>query len=845
MGLEAYRRKRDFSATPEPEGKSARRKRRGGAQFTIQKHAARRLHYDLRLEHDGVLWSWAVTRGPSLVPGDKRLAVRTEDHPLDYAEFEGTIPKGEYGGGTVLVWDVGTWKALGDPEKGAAKGHLEFELAGKRLSGRWHLVRMARKPREKAENWLLIKGDDAAARGEDDPDVLEEHPESVLTGRTVEEVAGEAPGWSSKTGRIAKSAGRREAPKVKGAVRRGWPGFVPPALATLRPDPPAGDRWVHEIKFDGYRFQAHLRDGGATLLTRHGHDWTGRFGPEIRAALEALPAETAIVDGELVVESGAGVSDFGALQADLAAERSDRFVFYAFDLLYLDGRDLRAAPLTARKEALAELIAGAPAVLRFSEHFEAEGEIVLRHSCRLSLEGVVSKLRDGKYVSGRGKGWIKSKCQQRQEFVVLGHVPSSTGRNAIGALLIGHYDDGRLTVAGKVGTGFTQKVAEDLFRRLEAMRTDRPELDKPPGADLKGVRFVRPELVAEVEYLTWTADGVLRHTSFRGLREDRDPREVVREPDGASPDRAPVDRPPASVKLTHPDRLYWKDAGVTKQGLAEYYAQVWRRMAPHVVNRPLALLRCPDGVGGQCFFQKHAWRGMNREILGRTDPLDDGKDATVLAIDGLAGLTGVVQGGALEIHTWQSTIDDLERPDQIVMDLDPGEDVAWPDVIAAAREVRERLNQAGLASFLKTSGGKGLHVVAPLTPKADWARVKGFAKSIADAMTADSPDRFIATITKSKRRGKVLIDYLRNGRGSTAIAPYATRARDGAPVSMPLAWEEIDGVPGAAYYTVRNAIARIAALDDPWDGFRAAARPCPEIARPRGKRAKVSQSASP
>lgn len=869
MALETYHSKRNFEATPEPRG--SRRKSKGGNSFVVQKHDARRLHYDFRLEKDGVLLSWAVTRGPSLVPGDKRLAVHVEDHPLDYGEFEGTIPKGEYGGGTVLLWDRGTWKPIGDPDKGLKKGHLEFELDGEKLHGRWHLVRMPSRRGEKRENWLLIKGEDEFARSPDEPDLLEERPESVKTGREIEEIAGEEPGWSSKTGKIEKS-GKSKAAKskktaenganaqkktpdqaetpgqeqqtknlpvptaidpsrIKGAKKSDYPGFVEPELATLKAAPPLGERWVHEIKFDGYRLQAHLRSGQLSLLTRTGLDWTKRFGTEIPEAFTALPASEAIIDGELVVENSAGATEFALLQSDLSEGRTDRFVYYAFDLIYLDGYDLRDAPLVERKAALEQLLSGAPAGLRYSAHFDEEGEMILRHACRLSLEGLVSKVRDSVYRPGRSKEWIKSKCSDRQEFVVGGYVPSSTSDKAIGSLVLGHYENGKLVHAGRTGTGFTNAVARDLYNRLEQMRREDSPFSHPLDADARrGVRWVDPELVAEVEFRNWTADARVRHAAFRGLREDKPAHEIVREDEPASKDngRAKASaKPPTAVKLTHPDRVYWQDAGVTKEGLADYYTQVWRRMAPFVVARPLALVRCPDGTAGQCFFQKHAWKGHSKEILTVHDPKDK-SDEPIIAIDSLDGLIGLVQGGVLEIHTWQSSLNDLERPDQIVMDLDPGEGVAWTDVIAAAREVRERLKAAGLESFVKTSGGKGLHVVSPLKPSAGWDEVKGFAKGVAEAMATDDPDRYVATVTKSKRRGKILVDYLRNGRGATAVAPYSTRARAGAPVSMPLAWDELDPNIGPAYFTVNNAVARVVNLEsDPWEGFRKAEAPLP------------------
>ncbi|MCG6121552.1 MAG: DNA ligase D [Microvirga sp.] len=846
MALATYNRKRDFSRTPEPKGDPPRD--RAGRSFVIQKHNARRLHYDLRLEMDGVLKSWAVTRGPSLSPSEKRLAVRVEDHPLEYGDFEGVIPTGEYGGGEVIVWDRGTWTPVGDAAKGLAKGHLEFEMAGEKLAGRWHLVRMAGKPREKRENWLLVKVDDEAACSEGDPDILVERPLSVKTGRTTEEVAGEPPGWSSRTGRIERPSPPATRTSIPGAKKAAMPDFIPPQLATLKAQAPTGEGWLHEIKFDGYRLQAHVADGEVRLLTRSGHDWTDRFGDAAPKALAALNAREAVIDGELVVEGSGGASDFSALQADLTEGRSDRFAYYAFDLLHLDGQDLRGARLTDRKAALAALLAGAPAPLRLSEHFDEDGDIVLRHACRLSLEGVISKRADARYQSGRNRDWIKSKCGARQEFVIGGYAPSSVSADAIGSLALGVFEDGKLRYVGRVGTGFRRAVAEDLRRRLgKPARKTSPFASGLDALARKDLRFVTPSLVAEVEFAAWTAEGRLRHASFRGLREDKSAREIVREEapappkSGTSKIKAPKSsaskskasklsksRTPAavSVTLTNPDRVYWKDARVTKQDLAQYYAQVWRYIAPHVVARPLALLRCPTGYAAQCFFQKHAWRGMGKEILNLRDPKDDSDDNTLLGIDGLDGLTALVQGAALEIHPWQSTLDDLERPDQIVIDLDPGDGVPWPTMIEAARDVRARLKEAGLESFVKTTGGKGLHVVAPLTPKAGWDKVKSFAHGIADAMEGDDPDRFVARSTKAARDGRIYVDYLRNGRGATAIAPYSTRARSGATIAMPLGWDELDPAITSSHFTVGNAMARLDAMrSNPWADFRKAAAP--------------------
>lgn len=825
-GLEVYNEKRDFTQTAEPRGRKARA---AGHSFVIQKHAATRLHYDLRLEMGGVLKSWAVTKGPSLVAGEKRLAVHVEDHPLDYGDFEGTIPKGNYGAGAVIVWDRGTWAPV---EGDYAKGKLEFELKGEKLSGRWHLVRMRGKRGERRENWLLIKSDDAAARPDDAPDILSERPESVKTGRTVEDVAEGAEDKPRPAKPKARRARAKDAPA--GAAKDApMPDFIDPALATLKPAPPTGPKWLHEVKFDGYRLQARMEGQQVRLLTRSGLDWTDRFGAEVTDALRALPADSFIMDGELVVESGAGASDFSALQADLSEGRNDRFVFYVFDLMYLNGQDLRQMPLIERKGMLEDLVGVEPGRVRFSSHFGETGAMVLRHACRLSLEGIISKEADAPYRSGRGKTWIKSKCSARQEFVVAGYVPSTTSDKLVGSLALGVFDSGKLDYVGRVGTGFSATVAADLLKRLEAMRIDKsPFAGKLTADEARGVRFVRPDLVAEVEFRAWTADGLLRHASFRGLREDKPARDVVRESGPAKAAPKPQKR---RVALTHPDRIYWPDEGITKEGLADYYVQVWPRIAPFIVGRPLALLRCPSGIDGPRFFQKHAWRGISKHIALVKDPGEKAEEAMV-AVNDLDGLMALVQSATLEIHPWGTTVADWERPDTITMDLDPGEGVPWEAVIAGAAEVRQRLSDAGLAAFVKTSGGKGLHVVAPLKPKADWPAVKAFTKGLADAMAADAPDAYVSTVTKSKRKGRILIDYLRNQRGMTAVAAYSTRARPGAAVSMPVAWEELDQI-GPAYFTVTNTPARLDALTrDPWDDFRAAARPLDARPAPRGRK---------
>lgn len=815
MSLQTYHQKRDFKASPEPRGKKAKA---SGNSFVIQKHAARRLHYDFRLEMDGVLKSWAVTKGPSLVPGEKRLAVHVEDHPLDYGDFEGTIPEGHYGAGNVIVWDRGTWTPVGDLKKAYRKGHMEFVLEGEKLQGRWHLVRMADRRDENRENWLLIKAEDEFARTVDDVDILEERPESVKTGETLK---GKKP---RKTSSATKTSGS-PATKMKGAKQADMPDFVQPQLATLVKSAPTGSRWLHEVKLDGYRLQAHIQNGKVTLLTRTGLDWTDRFGKAIRDALSTLAVETAILDGEIAVENGSGATDFSLLQQDLSENRQDRFVFHLFDLLYLNGEDLTGATLAARKERLETMCRDCPPVLRYSEHFTDEGGLVLKHACRLSLEGIISKIANAPYRNGRSKDWVKSKCSARQEFVIAGFVPSSVSKSAIGSLIMGYYRNEELIYAGRVGTGYSAETARSLFKTLEPNRVEKsPFKQKLTADERRDAIFTEPRFVAEVEFRGWTADAHLRHASFRGLREDKSPEEVVREsqPDASDKNASSPPETQRSVKLTHPDRIYWPDAGVTKAGLADYYAQAWPFMAPFVVNRPLSLLRGPDGITKPLFFQKHAWRGMTKQVRLVTDPKDK-SGAQSITIRDLDGLLGLVQGGTLEVHPWGSNLSNWEKPDMIIMDLDPGEGTSWSAVIAGAEEVRERLAAMGLTGFLKTSGGKGLHVVAPVKPKAEWPVVKATMKALADAMAGDSPDLYVSTVTKSKRRGKILIDYLRNGRGATAVAPYSTRARPGAPVSMPLDWSELNEDIGPAQFTVENTPARLAALDkDPWADFRKA-----------------------
>ncbi|MBZ9868403.1 DNA ligase D [Mesorhizobium sp. CA15] len=821
-GLEQYHAKRDFKKTAEPAGKVGRQKQ-GGGIFVVQKHAATRLHYDFRLEHDGVLWSWAVTRGPSLDPHEKRLAVHVEDHPIDYASFEGTIPKGQYGGGSVIVWDEGKWTPDGDPAKGMKKGHIDFELEGHKLNGRWHLVRLRPRPGEKRDNWLLIKSDDAAARpGED---VLEEEPKSVKSGLTIEEV-GEGKTARGQTPKVWQS-NRPAAAKTKAGPGKRLE-FIEPQLATLEKDAPAGEDWLHEVKFDGYRMQAQIAGSEVRLLTRAGLDWTDKFDGPVTAALARLKCRDAIIDGEIVVLADSGVSSFPLLQADLSARRADRFVYYVFDLMRLDGRDLRPEPLVERKQALAELLGQQPdhSALRFSDHFHEPGKVMLQHVCRMGLEGVVSKRADAPYRSGRGLSWIKSKCTLRQEFVIGGYLPSDKTGRGLRSLLVGFNEGGKLHYAGRVGTGFSGKVMTDLKKKLDGLKATASPFSAavPKG---KGLTFVKPELVGEVEFRSWTSDRIIRHASFQGLREDKPAEEVVQEQPkkaetGAKPGAKTAPKPSAgtaktSIKLSHPDKLLWPDEKVSKRDLLDHYALVWPRMAEFVVNRPLSLVRAPDGIHGQRFFQKHASPGMSDKIARMNDPTDGEEILFIKDFDGLAAL---VQYGVVEVHIWGSTIDKLEKPDQIIFDLDPDEGVDVGRVREAALDIHEQLNELSLPNLVKTSGGKGYHVLVPLKPSAEWDEVKDFAHDFARALEQAAPDRYTATLSKKARAGKIFVDYLRNGRGSTTVAPYSSRAKKGATISMPATWPEIKKglAPNAFPLGDASTLAQLKKAD-PWKEF--------------------------
>ena len=816
--LERYTQKRDFERTPEP---GASPGKGHGHEFVVQKHAARRLHYDLRLELDGVLKSWAVTRGPSLTLGEKRLAVHTEDHPVDYLDFEGNIPKGEYGGGSMIVWDRGIWIPEGDPQFGLKKGHLAFSLDGTRLKGRWHLVRIKSRKTEKTEPWLLIKAEDEFARRPGDPEITEQEITSYLSGRTNEELAAAGDVRADHVARREVAEARKRAlpdiDKVAGARKKLLPQFLEPSLASLCEKPPSGPKWIHEIKHNGYRMQARIDGGSVRLLTRKGLDWTDRFA-SIAAAIKKIGLASALLDGEVVVEDASGITSFNNLQADLSTGRQDRFRYFIFDILYCEGFDLTKAALIDRKNLLQRILADLPGNLPigFSEHIETDGPTMLEHACRFGLEGIISKRKDQPYRAGRGDHWLKSKCVDRQEFVILGYAPSTADSRAVGALALGYYADRALHYAGRVGTGWSGEQARTLREALDRIGAKKPQLANPlPAGAEKGVVWVKPQLVAEIEFREWTADRMLRAASFKGLREDKSAEEVVLEtPPKVA--KGATRRAAATVRLTHPERILWPEEGITKQGLADFYTEIADWILPHIVERPLSLLRCPSGTAAKCFFAKHPWQGLDDSVTR----VDVGEKEPMLVIEDLAGLINMVQASIVEIHPWGSRIAHLEEPDRLIFDLDPGEGVSWSAVIAAAKEVRDRLVDLGLTSFLKTSGGKGLHVVVPIEPRASWEEAKAFTASIASQMAADHPDKYIATLSKRARSGRIFIDYLRNGRGATAVAAYSTRGRPQASVSTPIEWDEISEGLKADHFTLGNLGHRLKFLKrDPWEGY--------------------------
>jgi bifunctional non-homologous end joining protein LigD len=893
LGL--YRSMRDFGVTREPSG-SAKKKffNDQPLPFVIQKHAATRLHYDFRLGWDGVLKSWAVAKGPSYVTADKRLAVQVEDHPIDYGGFEGIIPKGQYGGGTVMVWDQGTWEPQAghtDVDEGLRTGSLKFILHGTKMKGKWALIRMGGKAaNESKPNWLLIKEHDDFERTKDAAAVTDEEPDSVVTGRSLEEIArNEDHVWNSKETakgnawyrKDAGAAGAREVVREKvsietpstdegakarksksiarrltvpaGAPKEKLPEFITPELALQATTPPSSSGWLHELKLDGYRIQARKDGDKVQLLTRTGLDWTHRM-KTIAALVGGLPVERAILDGEVVVLAENGTTSFADLQAAFQEGVKKPLSYFVFDLLHLNGHNMRGLPLVERKALLATLLEGDGEFVRFSEHLEADGGVIFRKACEMHAEGIVSKRAASKYSSGRGGSWLKIKCIHEQEFVIGGFTLPSNGSHGVGALLLGYYDGKKLIYAGRTGTGFTQKTHRVLRNQLEELRAKENPFESPPAEARRGAIWVKPELVAQVNFATWTADNLVRQASFKGLREDKPANEVRREDltvaarvrgtksashtasaaiaaktasaetASAKAITAKASRKSSSesapVRLTHPEKILDVETQLTKQQLADYYWAVAPHMLPHIEGRPVSLVRCPDGSEKPCFYQKHV-NAMLPPGITSVDVPDKktGKIEPYITLSTAEALAGLAQMGVLEVHPWGSRNEDLEHPDRIIIDLDPDAAIAWPRLAESAGEVRKEFKKLGLESFLKSTGGKGLHVVIPFVPEYDWAVIKQFAHAFVLKMEKDQPGLYLTKMSKAARKDRLFLDYLRNERGATAVAAFSPRARAGAAVSLPLDWSELKSaertvVRVADFEEWRGRLTR-----DPWKQF--------------------------
>ncbi|WP_280156202.1 DNA ligase D [Piscinibacter sp. XHJ-5] len=825
--LNRYWQKRDFEATPEPRGKVSRSGK--ALSFVVQKHAARSLHYDFRLELDGTLKSWAVPKGPSLDPNDKRMAVHVEDHPLSYGSFEGVIPPGQYGAGTVIVWDRGTWEPVGDPREGYRQGKLKFELHGDKLQGGWALVRMHGRRDERQEPWLLIKERDEHARPAAQYNVVDERPDSVLGQAQAARPAKR----SSSRGAARKTGGAVELPA--GAKPAELPLAFAPQLATLVDRAPPGDDWIYEIKFDGYRLLARLDGDDVRLFTRNGNDWTARL-KSLAAAVKAIGLPSGWYDGEIVVPGKDGAPDFNALQNAFDSSRTENIRYYLFDVPYCDGHDLREVPLVQRRAVLARLMqATHDDRIRYSEDFVAKPDEILQNACRMRLEGVIGKRRDSLYVSRRSPQWIKLKCTHRQEFVVVGYTDPEGSRVGIGSLLLAIHDqDGKLRYAGKVGSGFDTRTLAALEKKLKALAV----ATSPLAEKVREARghWVQPRLVAEVSFSEWTPDGRIRHSIFHGLRDDKPASVITKETPapakavaGSSPRTSagkkstrepPDDLPPLpkDLRITHPERVIDQSTGLTKQDLVNHYLRVARRMLPHLQKRPVALVRAPSGIGAQLFFQKHA-ETLKIPELKRLDPALDPGHPPLIEIDSFTALIGAAQMNVVEFHTWNAKTSAIEKPDRMTFDLDPGEGVEWSAMQEAAVLMRTLLDEIGLKAFLKTSGGKGLHVVVPLAPREDWDTVKDFSQAVVQHLAATVPSRFVAKSGAKNRVGRIFVDYLRNGRGATTACAFSARARPGLGVSIPVAWDELPDLTSGAHWTIVNAHERLDTGDDPWADY--------------------------
>ena len=846
--LDDYNRMRDFSATSEPAAVKRRVRSKAtehALQFCIQKHDASHLHYDFRLELDGALKSWAVPKGPSLDPKVKRLAVHVEDHPLDYATFEGSIPEGHYGAGDVIVWDRGVWIPQEDPAKAYAKGKLKFELQGEKLSGIWNLVR-THMPGKK-ENWFLIKHQDSAARPQDDYDVLSAEPDSVLSERTLISKPKLAAEQARPVKRAPAKPRKAASGTLTGARKAKLPAQLKPELATLFDSAPEG-QWSYEIKFDGYRIMARIDHDQVQLFTRNGHDWTHKL-PQQAQALAELGLESAWLDGEVVVTNERGVPDFQALQNAFEAGRSGSIMYYLFDMPYLNGVDLREVPVEERRAALSTVLGGhEQPLLRFSEAFDEMADALLNSACQMQMEGLIGKRLGSPYVSRRSSDWIKLKCKHRQEFVVVGYTDPKGARSAFGALLLGLHDrdSGELRYAGKVGTGFNETTLKSILAQLKPLQVKNAAVVNPPsGFEAKGVHWLKPKLLAEVAFAEMTKDGSVRHAVFHGLRNDKPAKAITEEraklvktsakatpskkaasskkaaeskkatePKKAEAAPSQLGLASGKVRITHPDRVIDAVSGTTKMQLAEYYASVAEWILPQLKDRPVALVRAPDGIAGELFFQKNAER---LAIPGITTLDKDVTGQPVMLINNAEALIGAVQMSTVELHTWNATTVDLEKPDRFVLDLDPDPALPWKSMVEATALTLTVLDELGLKAFLKTSGGKGIHLVVPLTRKHGWDEVKDFSHAIVSHMANLLPERFSAVSGPKNRVGRIFIDYLRNGLGATTICAYAARTREGLPVSVPLFREEVGEIKGGNQWNISNVHERLNEVgDEPW-----------------------------
>lgn len=819
--LAEYARKRNFKKTPEPGAIFKKASKKGQLRFVIQEHHASHLHWDFRLEMDGVLKSWSVPKGPSRDPAVKRLAVEVEDHPVSYGSFEGIIPENEYGGGKVYIWDAGTWQAKADGKSGLAKGRLEFFLKGKKLKGEWMLLRTRTRTGSKPQ-WLLMKRTDEFAEKGDE--AIIEHPDDkkrVGSAKAEKEPAKKS--LASKKSPSAKTTVKKAGPAkpakaARRAIRTDVPDFIAPQLAELVEEPPTGTGWIHETKYDGYRTQAHLEKGNIQLFTRTAQDWSEKY-PTIVQTLRKLAAKhDAILDGEVVWSDEQGRSDFQSLQNAMSSRDASALGYFVFDLLSLDGEDLRHLPLLERKERLEKLLKPlAKTPVLYSGHLEGQPEEFLNASCRADLEGIISKRRDAPYVSGRNDNWVKSKCKRRQEFVIGGYTDGTGSRLGFGALLLGVYEEGQLRYVGKVGTGFDSELLLSIQKKLKKLETEKNpfEVKAPRG---KGLHWVKPTMVAEISFANWTTDEILRVPVFKGLRTDKPARQVKREEPKPAPKNATA---ASSIAITHPEKVIYEKEGLTKLDIASYYQQAADWMLPYVSDRPLSLMRCPDGSRGECFFQRHlSGQGKPPADVHPLKVKEKGGTRTYMTIDSVEGLVSLVQMGAFEMHCWQSRGKDVEHADQIVMDFDPDVSVPWEKVVDSALELRELLAHLELRSFVKVTGGKGVHVHVPFQPKYDWVQVKNFAQTIARELVSRDPKRYTAKMAKAERGGKIFLDYFRNANGASAVAPYSLRAREVSAVAMPVTWKELETLDSAAVFTLPEALKRLGSLKaDPWDGM--------------------------